>query len=223
MSFKKILSYLYPFTKKYDSEINGTLEVTTYNGRKVLDSKNANYSYGSVHRIFRESISNINLKEVKNTLLLGLGAGSVVDLLRNEFGYKGAITAVELDEQILEIAKNEFHIESFGPLTIIKGDAFEIVKTHKKRYDLIIVDIFIDNSIPQQLYEFDFWKPIHHLVSDNGYIIFNTIKETTLSLQPILDFLESSGYVSQHLKSVDRINCVYIWKLDLQQIGNLVS
>jgi len=217
MSIKKVLSYIYPFTKKYNSDINGTLEVTTYNGRKILDTKNANYSYGSVHRIFRSCISKVNLNDVENTLLLGLGAGSVVDLLRNEFGYKGAITAIELDEQIIRIAKTEFNVESFGALTIIQGDAFEKVKTLREAYDLIVVDIFIDNSIPQQLYQLDFWEAIHHHVADKGIIIFNTIKETTKSLQPVLDFLEHSGYISHHLKSVDRINSVFIWKLDLLQ------
>jgi len=217
MSIKKVLSYIYPFTRKYNSEINGTLEVTTYNGRKILDTKNANYSYGSVHRIFRACISTINLNKVKSTLLLGLGAGSVVDLLRNEFSYKGALTAIELDEKIIKIAKSEFNVESFGALNIIQGDAFEKVKELNKRYDLVIVDLFIDNTIPQQLYELDFWKTLHHRLADNGIIIFNTIKETTMSLQPILDFLEHSGYISHHLKSVDRINSVYIWKLDLQQ------
>ena len=43
---KKILSYLWPQTTKFPSDHNGNLEVTLYNGKKMLDSKNANYSFG---------------------------------------------------------------------------------------------------------------------------------------------------------------------------------
>ena len=51
MILKKAFSYLWPLTKKIKSDFSGDLEVTWLNGKKVLDTKNANYSYGALHQI----------------------------------------------------------------------------------------------------------------------------------------------------------------------------
>lgn len=211
MSFKKFLSYLIPFTTKYKSDINGVLEVTLYNGKKVLDTANANFSYGSVHRIFQTSLTKIDLVNTKNVLLLGLGAGSVIDLLRNKFAYLGNLTAVEFDPQITKIAKTEFNLESIGQLRIIEGDAFIEVKKLDDKYDLIIVDLFIDNTIPSQLYDLTFWKNINRINSKGGTIVFNTISKTTENLFRVLDYLKKEGYQMDSFYSPDNVNCIYIW------------
>lgn len=51
---KKIFSYLIPI-KIYQtkSDVSKTIEITWANGELVLDSKNTNYSYGSLQRILR--------------------------------------------------------------------------------------------------------------------------------------------------------------------------
>jgi len=39
---KKLFSYIWPTTRRFSSTINGTLEITYVNGKKVLDTENAN-------------------------------------------------------------------------------------------------------------------------------------------------------------------------------------
>ena len=85
---KKFLSYIWPITHRFSSEINGPLEVTYINGKKVLDTKNANYSYGSLQKILKFGLTKIDLKSVENILILGMGAGSVIQSLRETFDYK---------------------------------------------------------------------------------------------------------------------------------------
>ena len=212
MSFKKFLSYFIPFTTKYKSDVNGTLEVTLYNGKKVLDTANANFSYGSVHRVFKTSFSKVDLKNTKNVLLLGLGAGSVIDLLRNDFQYKEKISAIELDQKVIEIAKSEFNLESFGQLRIIEGDAFLEIHKLKENFDLIIVDLFIDNTIPDQLYELSFWKEIIRISSRESCVIFNTIVKTTGNLEPVLNIFKTENFQEDFFTSEDNINWLYIWR-----------
>lgn len=84
---KKMLSYIYPISKKIPSPISGTLEVTWYNGKKVLNAKNANYSYGSLQRILKFGLKKVDLSNVTDVLLLGMGGGSVIKTLRDEFKY----------------------------------------------------------------------------------------------------------------------------------------
>ena len=81
---KKIISYVYPITRKVQSQYSGKLELTVMNGRKVLDTLNTNYSYGSLQRVLKYSLNQINIENTKNTLVLGLGGGSVIETLRNE-------------------------------------------------------------------------------------------------------------------------------------------
>lgn len=58
---KRFLSYIWPITKRIESAVNGTLEITWINGKKILDTKNANYSYGSLQRILKFGLSKIEV------------------------------------------------------------------------------------------------------------------------------------------------------------------
>ena len=57
---KRLLSFLFPFTTKYLSKYSGNVEVTLYNGRKVLDTANANYSYGLLQKVLRKSLLKVD-------------------------------------------------------------------------------------------------------------------------------------------------------------------
>ena len=57
---KKILSYLIPMNVlQKKSVLSKNLEITWNNGELVLDSKNTNYSYGSLQRILRTGLKTI--------------------------------------------------------------------------------------------------------------------------------------------------------------------
>ena len=170
---KKFLSYIWPTTRRFSSEINGTLEVTYINGKKVLDTQNANYSYGSLQKILEFGLTKVELKSVENILILGMGGGSIIHSLRNTFQYTKNIVAVEIDPEIIRLAKQEFGITSSENLQIIEGDAFEFVKTSKEKFRLIIIDLFIDLSVPPIFYGKEFCENVSKLLAKNGSIIFN--------------------------------------------------
>ena len=171
---KNFFSYIIPQTRKIKSDINGYLELTKINGKKLLDSKNANYSYGSLQRVMRFGLNKMQNFKPANVLLLGLGGGCVIDLLRNEFDFEGKITAVELDKVVIEIAEQEFGHHQDKNLEIICDDAFNFINTNSSKYDLIIVDLFIDTEIPDFCYTVNFWKTISKLSPLNSYLIFNS-------------------------------------------------
>ena len=170
---KKTFSYLWPLIKKYDTKYSGTVEVTWLNGRKVLDSKNANYSYGSLQRVLDFGLTQVKADRSADVLVLGLGGGSVIRLLRNKFNYYGKITAIEIDPQIIELAVNEFGIKEHDPLDIFCEDATTYVREATSQFGLIIIDIFIDVRVPEQFYSTEFWKNISGLLDKEGTVLFN--------------------------------------------------
>lgn len=208
----KILSYIYPVTKKVHSEINGTLEITWYNGKKHLNTKNANYSFGSLQRILKYGLEHIDLSKVQNILLLGLGGGSVIDTLRNDFRFQGEITAVEIDPVIIDIAKDEFGIHQTDRLHIINQDASDFVVTDSAQYNLIIIDLFIDINVPQTFLEILFWRNLIKRLSPNGIIIFNAAVNTSknTAVDFIIEFLRAHVYALDIHENVNDTNTLII-------------
>ena len=176
---QKIFSYLIPikiFKKK--SARSKMIEVTWANGELVLDSENTNYSYGSLQRILRYGLRNIGYNTILNMdhiLLLGVAGGSVVKTLVNEIEYKGKITGVEIDSDMIQIANEYFNLNQIKQLEVIIDDAFEFVLKTKHQYNLIIIDIFEDTKMPNFLFERFFSERICSLLKDHGFVLFNTM------------------------------------------------
>ena len=175
----KFFSYFIPINVyKKNSSISKTLEVTWNNGELVLDSKNTNYSYGSLQRILRKGLKYIGFERIRkfeSVLVLGVAGGSVIRTLVNEIKFKGKITGVELDADVITIANSYFKLNQVPNLEIVIDDAFEFVLKTKSTYDLIIIDIFQDTTMPNFLFEDFFINRIHFLLNINGFILFNTM------------------------------------------------
>ncbi|KQB42326.1 spermidine synthase [Flavobacterium aquidurense] len=176
---QKLFSYIIPikiFKKK--SERSKIIEITWANGELVLDSENTNYSYGSLQRILRYGLRNIGydvIVKMDHILLLGVAGGSVIKTLVDEIEYKGKITGVEIDSDMIQIANQYFNLDQIKQLEIIIDDAFEFVLKTKNKYDLIIIDIFEDIKMPNFLFESFFSERICFLLENNGFVLFNTM------------------------------------------------
>ncbi len=176
---RKFLSYLIPITiYKTKSGWSKSIEVTWTNGELVMDSENTNYSYGSLQRILRLGLKKIGFRQIKSMkkiLVLGVAGGSVIKTLNEEIRFKGTITGVEIDPEIIKVANSYFHLNKIPNLTIVIADAFEFVLQTHEKYDLIIVDIFQDTKMPSFLFENFFTEKLCALLQNKGYIIFNTM------------------------------------------------
>lgn len=176
---KKLFSYILPLNiYKKKSSISQSLEVTWANGELVLDSKNTNYSYGSLQRILRKGLKKIGFEQItsmQHILVLGVAGGSVIKTLVDEIQYKGKITGVEIDAEIIAIAIEYFKLNEIPNLEIIIDDAFEFVLKTKEKYDLIIIDIFQDTKMPNFLFEKFFTERVGFLINNHGFLLFNTM------------------------------------------------
>lgn len=170
---KKFFSYFWPITKTVNSDYNDKLYINWYNGKKTLDSKQTNYSYGSLQKLWTYGLSKIEINRSSEILLLGLGGGCVIQWLRQNLDCHQKIHAVEIDPKIIAIAQEEFGITAGDNLEIHQADAYEYVQLCKNKFGIILIDIFIDNEVPQKFYSLSFWNALFPLLAKNGSILFN--------------------------------------------------
>ncbi|GLB51844.1 spermidine synthase [Neptunitalea chrysea] len=209
--FIRILSFIFPVTtNKYQSNFSGTIEITLFNGKKMVDTENANYSYGSLQKILKFGLHKIPLDKIESILILGLGAGSVIETLQ-KLNYNNTITAVEIDPLMITIAKEEFGIANSDTTTIIKADAFEFLKQHQHSFDLIIIDLFIDTEVPNLVYESEFLVNLKNSINTNGWFIFNAaLTDNNEKQTQTLETFFNASFNLQTFKKVRNTNTLLI-------------
>jgi spermidine synthase len=177
MMIKRLLSYLIPI-KIYEtpSDISSNLEITWNNGKLVLDSKNTNYSYGSLEKVLKKGMQHIGystLKNVKSTLLLGVAGGSAIKIMRKEIYNHELIVGVDVDPKVIELATAYFNLGTYQNLEINIQDAQDFMKSNKQKFDFILIDIFQDNNMPNFLFERNFIENIKGAMQKNSFLLFN--------------------------------------------------
>jgi spermidine synthase len=205
----KILSYIIPIKiYKTKSTLSKTIEVTWANGELVLDSENTNYSYGSLQRILRKGLKHFGFEKISkmnNALVLGVAGGSVIKTLVDEIHFEGQITGVDIDPDIIKIANEYFNLNAIKNLNIIIDDAFEFVLKTKDRYDLIIIDVFQDTTMPNFLFEKFFINRICFLLKSKGVVLFNTMCLTASDNFRNQNFIKEFNDKNFRIESIPRI------------------
>ncbi|CAA6829169.1 MAG: Unknown protein [uncultured Aureispira sp.] len=167
------------------SVYSGTLEVLCRNGRYALCTKNAVYSYDDLYVNFRDSFQQMNLEKygIKNVLVLGLGLGSIPLLLEKKFKKIYNYTLVEIDPKIVDLATKYTLDELESPYSIVCMDALDYVKNCSEQFDLVAIDIFIDDQIPSDFESIQFLEGVKKLLSPNALLMYNqlTYNEALLS------------------------------------------
>lgn len=72
--FLKLVSYIFPIRgARIGIKANTQLELRWENGKLVLNTDKANYSFGSLHRIWRKALKEVSIKDTNRILVLGGG------------------------------------------------------------------------------------------------------------------------------------------------------
>ncbi len=175
--WKKYLSYLFELhIESTSSEYNPHLYVSLKNGRYQLSTANAIYSYADLYDNFSGAFQQIDLDKhsIKNVLILGFGLGSIpiiLEKMQKSYSY----TAVEIDEEVVYLASKYAVPQIESPLEIICADAFAFMLQNQKQYDLITVDLFLDDVIPEKFQQKDFLTQVKNALSPNGLLLYNRL------------------------------------------------
>lgn len=198
---KHLLSYFFVITvKKISSKFNKGLCLQLEAGKLLLNTKNANYSYGNLHKVFEIVFGRTNIRNLKieNVLLLGLGTGSVINILQKKYNLTPHFTAIEIDPEIIKLIKYWDNTD-FTNTEIICGDAFNEIKKLHKTYDLVIIDLFFDLQMPSEIFDIGFISSIKKLMNNNAIMLINSI---ALSKQQKLLINEFKVSVFKQFKTI---------------------
>lgn len=117
------------------------------------------------------------LPKAERVLLLGLGGGAAVHLLR-AWCPGVHITAVELNPTHIRLARQYFDVRG-SDLTLVQGDARAYVELYAGTpYDLVIEDVFQDSAgEPDRAFPADrrWCTALRRLVGRQGALVMNTL------------------------------------------------
>ncbi len=106
-----------------------------------------------------------------------MGAGSIIYLLRKKYNIQGPITAIEKDKVVIDLAKKYFGIDDYLDLTIVNEDAFQFTSQSEYTYDLVIVDLFIDDIVPEIFASHQFITNLRRISSPEACLIYNKMTD----------------------------------------------
>jgi spermidine synthase len=205
-TIRKYLPGFFPIEKS-TTDYN-YLEVNKHRGRLVLDSSNVNYSFGTLHRVFQRAfaLTKQDVSAFQHALLLGFGGGSVAFILQEELGFRGAITGVEIDEKVIALSRKYFGLNRLRNLKIEITDAYDFVFREKQRYDIIVIDLFLDHLIPEKFDERDFLIQLERLLQKGGMLLYNRMNSSYTDKSRIQDFRKTFAEVFQDVEISEEFN-----------------
>lgn len=111
-------------------------------------------------------------------LLLGLGAGSIVNDLHSRFK-NPSIIAVDYDAIMVNIAK-ELELFDRSACEVIIGDVTDVVPKLNDEFDLIVVDLYKGNKTAPILEQAEFLNAISQKLSPSGKLLINAFENSSL-------------------------------------------
>jgi spermidine synthase len=121
---------------------------------------------------------------VKDCLVLGVGGGAAVHLLRRHV-HPERITGIEYDRRILDLARKWFDLKG-RDLELIEADAIAWVKTAERhKYHLVVDDLFeeLDGEPVRHdsAQSATWWRRLERLIAPDGVLVVNFAWESDVS------------------------------------------
>jgi spermidine synthase len=82
---------------------------------------------------------------------------------------------VEIDPDILPVAKEYFYFKENEKLKVHSGDARQFIKRSKKKYDIIFLDAYQADYIPFHLTTLEFMREAKSRLKENGVVVSNIL------------------------------------------------
>ena len=177
-----------------ESNYNDLLRVVLRRGRYQLQTRHAIYSYGDLYDNFRKTFEKIRITNlpVKNVLILGVGLGSIPFMLEKKFRKNYAYTGVEIDGTVLQLAQKYVLDDLKSPMMFHLTDAEIFVSMCREKFDLICMDVFIDDKVPSGCETLVFLQQLKKILTpQTGILLFNKLAATPSDRQRSGIFLDT--------------------------------
>jgi spermidine synthase len=116
--------------------------------------------------------------DAKKMLIIGVGGGSIPKKVQKEFPNM-EIDAVEIDPEVIKIAKDHFNIKEGKNLRLHALDGRLFLTRTQNQYDIILLDAYFTDAIPFHLTTREFFELAQKKLTPNGIIVANLISAVT--------------------------------------------
>ena len=177
---------MWPVVERLENEFGSfTVEELVYDGRqaRVLFSGPLHSAQSGIpldgnprllfdyNQLLYEAALELNPKRI---LVLGGGTMTLPSALFKALP-KAKIRIVEIDKDLVDLANKYFDFKLGRKQKVIIDDAYKYLQKKTVSYDLIIVDIYNDFTIPDQFLRLKFGSLLKKSLSPNGVVALNCI------------------------------------------------
>ena len=134
---------------------------------------NTNFYKGNLPYINYFLIPYLMNPKIKNILLIGMGSGKIINDFEFLFEKLNAIDVVDLEENIVDIAKNYFDFEQSEKFNFILQDGITYLRNNKRKYDLIVVDVANNDGIDLRFLSEDYFNAVKKSLKRDGIFVSN--------------------------------------------------
>jgi spermidine synthase len=174
-----LLSYFWDVTRLHTSSFfNKDIRVVEINGQKRLLVNGIQQTGPYDDHMFKQAFTFFGIHKLpvlSRVLVLGLGGGYVVRQLSTWFPHAHFV-CVDIDTNMIAIAKEQFGLKNIKNVTYVTSDAEEFVtkqKNIKESFDLVIVDLYIGDTVAAFVSHTRFLSSVAKLVSRDGRVLIN--------------------------------------------------
>jgi spermidine synthase len=142
-------------------------------------------------------------KDVHSILEIGFGGGRTSWYL-HRYLPNVAVTSVELDPTVVELAKKYFGIKEEPNFRIANRDGRLFLTESKDKYDIILIDAYRGPFVPFHLLTKEFYQIVKDHLADGGVVaqnvepstmLFDSAVKTINAVFPQLDFYRADGNI----------------------------
>jgi GNAT superfamily N-acetyltransferase/precorrin-6B methylase 2 len=164
----------------FRSDKNGVIVAKRFFGTWEITVDGYDQSSSYIKKMWQEALARLpEYARAKRVLLLGLGAGSIIDDLHRRFP-NCQVTVIEWDPEMITLAKRLHLFKPEHAPQVLVGDALEMLPTLDQTFDLIVFDLYRGERPEPRLAEADFQKQLQSHLKHSGFLLANVFKTPTL-------------------------------------------
>ena len=168
--------------ESYYSQYSDDLYVLLKRGRLQLCTSNAIYSFEDLYVNFSRAFERLRLDRSAeyDVLVLGIGMGSI-PMVMEAHGFDHChFTAIEIDDAIIDLLTRYGLDKINSPIEVYEADAISYVAISNEKYDIITIDLFINDIIPEGAQSIEFLENVKDRLSQNGLLLMNHLSLTEI-------------------------------------------
>jgi spermidine synthase len=107
--------------------------------------------------------------------VLFVGGGGFTGPKRFANDYDATVDVVEIDPDVISVAKEYFRLEESDRLNVVNADGREYLQETNRTYDVIVMDAYKKDKVPFQLTTQEFMQLANDRLDEDGVLLTNII------------------------------------------------